>query len=725
MPSKKENNKNAIPPYLNTNLTFEERVDDLVSRMTLKEKMSQMRYNAPAIPRLNIQEYNWWNECLHGVAGAGIATVFPQAIGLAATFNTDLHYQIAQAIGKEARAKHHHEHSPKGERGKYQGLTFWSPNINLFRDPRWGRGQETYGECPYLTGKMGVAFIKGLQGDHPKYFRVIATPKHYAVHSGPEKYRHRMNILVHKKDLYESYLPHFKKCITEGQASSVMCAYNRVNEYPACANSELLQHILREKWGFDGYIVSDCGAIADFNRPLGHKYTNRFYKSAAKAVKSGCDLNCGRTYRWLPIAYKKGLISEYHINRAVKRLFMARFQLGMFDPPELCEYQQIPLKVNDCKQHRRLALKAARQSIVLLKNHDNFLPYSSDVKSIAVIGPNADDYEVLLGNYHGMFSKYVTPLRAIRNKLGSTVETRYAQGCKMRSHSTRGFSEAIEIAKNSELVLAVLGISQKYEGEDSSFPWNDDDREFLGLPSSQQILLEKLYDVNTNIILVLLNGSPMTVNWAQKNIPAIIEAWYPGEMGGQAIADVIFGDYNPAGRLPITFPKNEDDLPPFLDYSMKNRTYRYSQTEPLYSFGFGLSYTTFQYSNLTLSQKEINLGDSVEISVDVTNTGKRKGGEVVQLYLKDMEASVRVPKYELRGFKRIVLLPNEKTRITFNITPRDMALINVQGKCILEPGKFTVFIGGQQPDKRSAHLMDSHLIETTFSVYGNPKEIEY
>ncbi|MGV9204920.1 MAG: glycoside hydrolase family 3 C-terminal domain-containing protein [Promethearchaeia archaeon] len=725
MPVKKKNIESKTPPYLNPALSFEERVDDLLSRMTLKEKMSQMRYDAPAIPRLHIPEYNWWNECLHGVADAGIATVFPQAIGLGATFNTELHYQIAQTIGKEARAKHHHEHIPKGERGKGQGLTFWSPNINLFRDPRWGRGQETYGECPYLTGEMGVAFIKGLQGDHPKYFRVIATPKHYAVHSGPEQYRHRMNILINEKDLYESYLPHFKKCITEGGAYSMMCAYNRVNEYPACAHSELLQHILREEWGFKGFVVSDCGAIADFNRPLGHKYTNRFYKSAAEAVKNGCDLNCGRTYRWLPIAYKKGAITGDDIDKAIRRLFLARFRLGMFDPPERCQYQQTPLEVNDCKEHRRLALRAAQESIVLLKNEHNFLPYSREVNSIAVIGPNANDYKVLLANYHGMFSKYVTPLRGIKNKLGDTSEIRYAQGCKMGSRSTRGFDEAMEIAANSELVLMVLGISQEYEGEDATMPWNKDDRKFLGLPTAQQNLLEKIYGINSNIILILLNGSPIIVNWAQEHIPAIIEAWYPGEIGGQAIADVIFGDYCPAGRLPVTFPRSEDDLPPFLDYSMKYRTYRYAQAEPLYPFGFGLSYTDFLYSNLMLSQRELRVGDSLEVSVDVTNIGERKGEEVVQLYLKDVEASVRIPKYGLRGFKRVTLSQREKKNITFNINPRDMALIDGNGKCILEPGRFIVYIGGRQPDDRSANLSDSYILEENFSVHGKSTEIEY
>ncbi len=717
-------NANSTPSYLDTKLSFEQRVNDLLKRMTLKEKMSQMRYKSPAIPRLGIPEYTWWNECLHGVAGAGIATVFPQAIGLAATFNDNLIFKIAQVISMEARAKHH-EFVKNGERDQFKGLTFWSPNINLFRDPRWGRGQETYGEDPYLTGRMGVAFVKGLQGDDPKYFKVISTPKHYAVHSGPESERHRMNILVSKKDLYETYLPHFKECVKEAKAYSVMCAYNRVNDKPACASSPILQKILREDWGFDGYVVSDCGAIADLNLPLRHKYTNRFYKSAAEAVKNGCDLNCGHVYRFLPISYKKGLISEEDINIAVRRLFLARFRLGMFDPPDLCKYQQIPYEINDCEEHRQLALKAARESIVLLKNSENFLPLSKDIKKIAVIGPNADDYEVLLANYHGMFSKYVSPLQGIKNKMGKTAEIIYAKGCKIKGKSKKGFPEAIEAAKTADVVIMVMGISQLFEREEVPFPWTDDDRKFLDLPKIQQELLEEISKINTSIILVLLNGSPITVNWAHEHIPAIIDLWYPGEMGGQALADVIFGDYSPAGRLPVTFVKSENDLPPLLDYNMKGRTYRYSQKEPLYPFGYGLSFTTFQYSNLKLNKKELDASEELHISVDIKNTGSFIGDEVVQLYLKDVEASVRIPHWQLQGFKRITIAPNEAKTITFSLKARQMALINYKGKCILEPGKFKVFIGGSQPDTKSRALLNNLILEKEFTVIGIPIELEY
>ncbi len=713
-----------IHKYKDTSLSFEERVDDLVSRMTLKEKISQMWNNAPPIKHLGIPRYNWWNECLHGVAGAGIATVFPQAIGLAATFNADLHLKVAQTISTEARAKYH-EFLRNGDRGKYKGLTFWTPNINIFRDPRWGRGQETYGECPYLTGRMAVAFVKGLQGDDPKYFKVVSTPKHYAVHSGPEQDRHRMDVLVSKKDLYETYLPHFKECVKEAKAYSIMGAYNRVNGEPCCGSPFLLEKILREEWGFEGYVVSDCGAISDFNRPLGHKYTNRFYKSAAIAVKNGCDLNCGFVYKWLPISVKKGHLSEQDISKAVKRLFLARFKLGMFDPPELCKYQTIPFEMNDCEEHGRLALEATRQSIVLLKNANNFLPLSKKLKKITVIGPNADDMTVLLGNYHGTFSKYVTPLQGIKNKMGGVAQISYFKGCNIRGRSKKGFKEAFNDAKKADAVIMCLGISQLFEREEFPLPWGDDDRKYLNLPKIQQKLLKEIYTVNKNIVLVLLNGSPITINWADENIPAIIEGWYPGAAAGTALADVLFGDYSPSGRLPITFPKSEDDLPPILDYSMKDRTYRYSNKEPLYPFGYGLSYSNFEYTNLKLNKAEINVGESVEISVDVENIGDILSDEVVQLYLKDLEASVRVPKYDLRGFKRITLKPNEKTMVSFTIAARNMALINYQGKCILEPGQFKVFIGGRQPDKRSEALIASNVLEAQFKVVGNKKELEY
>lgn len=724
--------KDNLPVYLDPDQPLEKRVDDLVSRMTLEEKVSQMIYASSAIPRLGIPEYNWWNECLHGVAAAGIATVFPQAIGMAASFNDKLLYKVACAISDEARAKHH-EFVRQGDRGIFKGLTFWSPNVNIFRDPRWGRGQETYGEDPYLTGRMGVAFIKGLQGDHPKYLKVVATPKHYAVHSGPEPMRHSFDARVSQKDLRETYLPAFKECIKEGKAESIMGAYNRTNGEPCCASPTLLQKILREEWGFEGYVVSDCGAIEDIHNH--HKVTNTPEESAALAVNAGCDLCCGRAFNSLVNAVKQGLISEEAIDRAVKRLFRARFKLGMFDPPERVPYAQIPYEVNDCEEHRRLALEMARESIVLLKNEGGLLPLRKDLKAIAVIGPNADDLKVLLGNYNGMPSKYVTALEGIRAKVSPNTRVYYAKGCDLLNKedtswgpkATADFAEALAAAQRADVVIMCLGLSPDFEGEEGNAPRSEagGDRISLDLPGMQEELLKAVCATGKPVVLVLFSGSPVSINWAHENVPAILQVWYPGEEGGTAIADVLFGDYNPGGRLPVTFVKSVEQLPPFTDYSMKGRTYRYMEDEPLYPFGYGLSYTTFEYSNLRLSAEVIEAGQSLTISVDVKNTGKMAGDEVVQLYLKDLEASVDVPIHELKGFERVKLQPGESTTVTFTLIPRQMALIDNDGRCILEPGKFRVMVGGRQPDKRSEALAGTAILTGEFEVIGERMELEY
>lgn len=724
--------KGNSPIYLDPDQPLEKRVDDLVSRLTLEEKVSQMIYASSAIPRLGIPEYNWWNECLHGVAAAGIATVFPQAIGMAASFNDKLLYRVACAISDEARAKHH-EFVRQGDRGIFKGLTFWSPNINIFRDPRWGRGQETYGEDPYLTGRMGVAFVKGLQGDHPKYLKVVATPKHYAVHSGPEPLRHSFDARVSQKDLRETYLPAFKECVKEGKAGSIMGAYNRTNGEPCCASQTLLQKILREEWGFKGYVVSDCGAIDDIHAH--HKVTSTPEESAALAVNTGCDLNCGRTFDSLVKAVKQGLISEETIDRAVKRLFRARFKLGMFDPPERVPYTQIPYEMNDCEEHRRLALEMARESMVLLKNEGGLLPLRKDLKAIAVIGPNADNQKALLGNYNGMPSKYVTALEGIRAKVSSHTRVYYAGGCDLVNKedtswgpkATAGFAEALAAAQRADVVIMCLGLSPDLEGEEGNTPRSTagGDRVGLDLPGMQEELLKAVCATGKPVVLVLFSGSPVSINWAHENVLAILQAWYPGEEGGTAIADVLFGDYNPGGRLPVTFVKSVEQLPPFTDYSMKGRTYRYMKDEPLYPFGYGLSYTTFEYSNLRLSAEVIEAGQSLTVSVDVKNTGKMAGDEVVQLYLTDLEASVDVPIHELKGFTRIKLQPCESTTVTFTLTPRQMALIDNDGKCILEPGKFRVMVGGRQPDKRSAVLAGNAILIGEFEVAGKLVELEY
>ncbi|MHA1698797.1 MAG: glycoside hydrolase family 3 C-terminal domain-containing protein [Promethearchaeota archaeon] len=712
-------NQKKTPVYLDFNRSFEERVEDLIGRMTLKEKILQMCYSAPEIKRLKIPRYHWWNECLHGVGRAGIATVFPQAIGLAATFNPRLIFEIAKVISTEARAKHH-EFVRQGDRGRYKGLTFWSPNINIFRDPRWGRGQETYGEDPYLAGRLGVAFVKGLQGDDPKYLKVVATPKHFAVHSGPEKLRHKFNVLVSPKDLHETYLPAFRACAVEGGAESVMCAYNRVNGKPACANDDLLQKILRDKWNFKGYVVSDCGAIDDFHRIGGHKFTKNKSESAAIAVKNGCDLNCGNTFKALKKAVKKGLITEKEINGAVKRLFLARFKLGMFDPPEMVKYANIPYSLNDSEEHRQLALHAARQSIVLLKNEDSLLPLDDSIKDIAIVGPNSDLLISLLGNYEGTPSKYSTPLDGIRNKakkLGINVQ--FERGCDFKKADQSGFDDAIKAVNDSDITIACMGINPKMEGE-QRLVGGDDDRMTLELPKIQQDFLKNVKDSGKPVILILLNGSPIAIPWAQKNVPAILEAWYPGEEGGNAIADIMFGEYSPASRLPITFHESTLDLPDFSDYSMKGRTYRYLTRAPLFPFGFGLSYSSFKYSKLTLSSKEIQAGSKLTVSVTVKNVGMRASDEVIQLYLRDLESSVETPKHSLQGVKRIHLKKGETKIVKFDLIPRQMAVFTNDGECMIEPGEFQIWLGGHQPDDRSKELLPrAGLMTDTFRVTGN------
>jgi beta-glucosidase len=828
--------QSTVQPYRDAKLPIEKRVDDLVARMTLEEKVSQMMNAAAPIARLGIPEYEWWNEGLHGVARAGYATVFPQAIGLAATWNTDLMHQVADVISTEARAKHH-EFIRRNQHARYQGLTYWSPNINIFRDPRWGRGQETYGEDPYLTSRLGVAFVKGLQGDDPRYFKVIATPKHYAVHSGPEPERHSFDAKAYERDLRETYLPAFRATVIEGQADSVMCAYNRTNTEPCCANKRLMTDILRGEWKFNGYVVSDCGAISDIWK--GHRFAKSEAEASALAVKAGTDLACGREYGALVQAVKEGLIAEAEIDVAVKRLMTARFRLGMFDPPEMVSYARIPFSENDSDAHRALALKAARESIVLLKNAAQTLPLKEDLKTIAVLGPNADALEVLLGNYNGTPSRYSTPLAGIKSRVSPNTQVLFAPGTykigtntmpvpasslkdglkgeyfnnrelkgdpvlvrtdaylnfdwgafspapaltpqnfsarwtgkvaapvsgkyllglggnggmrllvdgqvlvedfanrrtkaltkEITLEANRVYSiqieyvaamntfaavrliwsrpddekmlreEALNKARQADVVVLCLGLSPLVEGEEMEVPFEGfrgGDRTDIALPKPQEELLKEIRATGKPLVLVLLNGSALAVNWANQNVPAIVEAWYPGEEGGTALADVLFGDYNPAGRLPVTFYKSLDQLPPFTDYSMQNRTYRYFKGEPLYGFGFGLSFTTFKYQNLRLSSRRINAGETLTVSAEVQNTGQRGGDEVVQLYLSHEAASVPVPIRSLAGVRRIFLNPGEKRSVTFTVTPEQLSLIDDRGRRVIEPGAFQVSVGGGQP----------------------------
>jgi beta-glucosidase len=820
----------ALPQgYKNTDLRPDVRARDLVRMLTLEEKVGQMQHGAPAIRRLGIPAYNWWSEALHGVARAGLATVFPQSIGLGATWNPELLHEVAVAIADEGRAKHH-DAVKRGVHDIYTGLTFWSPNINIFRDPRWGRGHETYGEDPYLTARMGVAFVKGLQGDHPTYFKTIATAKHYAVHSGPEPIRTRFNAIASVHDLWDTYLPAFEATVVEGKAYSVMSAYNRINGLPASSNPILLDQILRKRWGFEGYVVSDCGAI--YNIFQDHKVVATAEEASAAAVNAGCDLECGEAYAALVRAVRSGLISESTIDRAVARLFEARIRLGMFDPPSSVPFTRIPMSVVDSAKHRALALKAARQSIVLLKNErpsknrPRLLPLSKNLKTIAVIGPNADAAETLLGNYNGTPSFITTPLEGIRNKVGGKTKVIYARGAPltpaglaepvpasalpggMRAEYfnnktmsgepvlrrvdqkvdfdwgesapapgvnrddfsvrwtgtlvpiTTGvhqlgvrnddgmrlyldgkrlindwsdnaprtttvpvrlekgrryqvtleyyesrigavaqflwsppadlkFTEAVAAAQKADVVVMVLGISPELENEGL-------DRTAIELPQIQLDLLKAVHKTKKPIVLVLVNGGPVSIPWAADNIPAIVEAWYGGQSAGDAVADVLFGDYNPSGKMPVTVYRSTRDLPSFTDYSMRNRTYRYYGGTPLYPFGHGLSYTSFSHRTVS-SPKQIEQGKPIRIKMRVTNTGKRAGEEVVQLYVTWRNRKPFMPYRELRGFRRVNLRPGQSTVVEFVLAGRDLSYVNQNGDLVEGDGSMQVSIGGSQP----------------------------
>jgi beta-glucosidase len=856
--------------YLDPAQPVARRAADLIGRMTLAEKVSQMKDVAPAIERLAVPAYNWWNECLHGVGRAGTATVFPQAIGLAASWDKGLMRRVATVISDEARAKHH-EALRQGSHAKYLGLTYWSPNINIFRDPRWGRGQETYGEDPYLTARLGVAFVKGLQGDDPRYLKLVATPKHFAVHSGPEPERHGFDAQSNERDLRETYLPAFEAAVTEAGAFSLMCAYNRVNGEAACASDRLLGEILRKEWGFPGYVVSDCGAIRDIEQ--GHRLAASPAAASALAVKRGCDLECGTEYTTLEDAVRSGLISEQEIDRALTRLFTARFKLGMFDPPERVPYAQIPINVNASAEHRALALDAARASIVLLKN-DGVLPLKKDLGSIAVVGPTANLAAALLGNYNGLPRRMVTPLTGIREKVGPAtrvlalpgdgvtdvelqpipasalfaarenrpgvlceyfankdftgeplvarierqidlargagpvserlprsgyavrlsgslvplVSGRHALGflgggvvrfylddkllidsntapapagsglAQLHSQSVeleagRAYAIRVEnvtdgsgartslvwlpprddtaletvVAKvhQADVIVACVGLSPALEGEELAVTtlagFRGGDRTDITLPASQERLLEALHATGKPLVVVLLSGSAVALNWADEHASAVLAAWYPGEAGGAALADVLFGDYNPAGRLPVTFYRSVRDLPPFEDYSMRERTYRYFTGRPLYAFGHGLSYTRFSYTNLRVSPHSVKAGESVRVSVDVTNAGARAGDEVVELYLTDRQASVPVAIRSLQGFERIHLPPGETRRVSFTLAARQTAIVDDDGRWLVEPGEFGVAVGGQQPGLvAGADTATSVVLEGSFSVSGPP-----
>ena len=829
--------------FQNPDLTIDQRVDDLVLHLSLDQKISQLMSQSPAIDSFGIPQYNWWSEGLHGIARAGLATVFPQAIGMAATWDDSLIFNVANVISDETRAKHQ-EFVRRGKRFLYQGLTLWSPNINIFRDPRWGRGQETYGEDPYLTGTLGVNFIKGLQGDDPTYFKTIATVKHFAVHSGPEPERHQFDAKVSLKDMYETYLPQFERGIKEGHAYSLMCAYNRLNGLPCCGNGGLLTGILRKDWGFNGYVVSDCDAIDDIT--LHHKYSATPEEGVALAIKSGTDLECGRYFKNLKSAIEKNLITEKELDVAVKRLFTARMKLGMFDDSTKVKWARIPYSIVDQSSHRSMALEVAHKSMVLLKNENNLLPLKKDLKNIAVIGPNADQWLMLLGNYNGVPSDPITPFRGIKEKLPK-AKVNFAQGCelsdgipmfypipaevlmhenkrgmgvqyfnhaglkgdvlfsgvepvldanwkdkapradmndddfsvrwtgeikpsltgmyqlgvittcntqlyfqdsiiaktvyhfrdeygdprlrksipiklekgksyKIRIDASETFadaqvqlvwaapkpdlkSKAMTMAKEADVVILCMGITPRMEGEEMDVAadgFRGGDRTKIALPQVQEDLIKSIYALGKPVILVLLNGSALAINWENDHIPAILEAWYPGQAAGTAIADVLFGDYNPGGRLPVTFYKSENDLPPFDQYAMTNQTYRYFKGDALYPFGFGLSYTSFKYDQLRIDSI-IQKNTPTSLTVKVTNTGSYDGDEVVQLYVKNLSGILNQPIHSLKAFKRVHLKAGESKDIPLDLRPDTFAYINDDGKKVFETGKFEVFVGGGQP----------------------------
>jgi beta-glucosidase len=683
----------------------EKKINELISQMTLEEKVSQLSYTSVAIPRLGIPEYNWWNECLHGVARAGIATVFPQAIALAATFDEALVEEVAVAISDDARAKYN-EAIKQGNRGQYWGLTYWTPNINIFRDPRWGRGQETYGEDPFLTSRIGVALVKGLQGDNPENLKLAACAKHYAVHSGPEKLRHTFDAVCSKKDLFETYLPAFKALVKAG-VESVMGAYNRTLGEPCCGSYYLLKDILRDSWGFSGHVVSDCWAIRDFHEK--HQITKTPEESAALALNAGCDLNCGCTYPQLTVSFKKGLVSEETINTALARLLRTRFKLGMFDPPGQGRWDSLGRETVNCEKHQRLALKAAEKSIVLLKNDKGILPLDSSAKKISVMGPGAANPHTLFGNYYGISSRFVTILEGlgekVRDKFGINLE--YRQGCLMYGDKNTVYDDQplpppeFLVAHTADVSIMVMGLDGAIEGEEGDAIASDSngDRDYIELAPWQLKFLQRTRAItqaaHKSLILVLTGGSPIAI--PEDIADAVIFAWYPGELGGRAVADIIFGDTVPSGKLPITFPASTEQMPPYTDYSMKGRTYRYMTQKPLYPFGFGLSYTSFRFDSITLSAPSIQAGGTVNAAVTVSNTGKRDADEVVQIYITKDQRGEDDPLASLRAFRRVCISAGTSITLNFDLESAAFETVNAAGESVLLSGSYTVIAADAAP----------------------------
>ena len=855
-------------PFMDTAVPVDRRVDDLIGRLTLEEKVQQMRDHAPAIPRLGVPKYDWWNEGLHGVAFAGYATEFPQVIGMAATWDAPLVHRMGEVISTEARAKYN-EAIRQNQREQFFGLTFWAPNINIFRDPRWGRGQETYGEDPFLTGRMGVAFVTGMQGDDPGHPRVVSTAKHFAVHSGPESTRHQADVYVSAHDLEDTYLPAFRAVVTEAHVQSAMCAYNAIDGAPACANTMLLRDHLREAWHFDGYVVSDCGAVADVG--MGHHYATDMPHAAAVSLKAGTDIECvygqAMAFPVLDEAVHQQLVTEADLDQALRRLFRARFDLGMFDPPESYAFGRIPLAENNSPEHRALALQAARESMVLLKNKDGALPLKAGIRRIAVVGPTAELVQSLQGNYNAPPPEPVYPITGIEKRF-ATATVSYAQGSTLVAgfdmpiehtalspasgtghglsaeyfasadlsgepvlkrtdaninfnwdkvapvagvgrnnysvrwsgsftppapgdyklgvrmnycyacENTEGFrlfldgklfvssehkstgerggvieasvhfadarphairleylhgtgsagidliwqapaavlrDEAVNAAKNADVTIALVGLSPSLEGEEMPVKlegFSGGDRTAIDLPADQEELLKALAGTGKPLIVVLQNGSALAVNWANEHADAMLEAWYPGEEGGTAIAETLAGDNNPAGRLPLTFYRSLDQVPAFDDYAMQGRTYRYFAGRPLYSFGYGLSYTTFAYRNLELASSSLAAGDSPRVEADVENTGAVAGDEVVEVYMTQPKG-FETPRRVLAGFTRVHLAPRATTHVSLTVDPRSLGQVDAKGNRVIVPGEYSISVGSTQPEDSAQVLTASFRVTGT------------
>ena len=712
-------------PFRNTRLPLEERIDDLLSRLTLEEKVQMMKHESPAVPRLGILAYNWWNEALHGVARTQEkVTVFPQAIGMAATFDTEALRTMGDMTSTEGRALFN-EDLKAGKTGEiYRGLTYWTPNVNIFRDPRWGRGQETYGEDPYLTAKMGAAIVQGLEGDDPFYLKAAACAKHYAVHSGPEGIRHEFDSRVTAYDLWDTYLPAFRELVVKEKVHGVMCAYNRFNGEPCCGNNELLQDILRNQWHFEGYVTSDCGAVYDFAHY--HKTHVDDTEAVADAVLSGTDLECGNLYPRLIQAVAQGLITEKEINVSLRRLLEILFRLGFYDPQEQVPYSNIGREVIECEAHRQHAYRMAQESMVLLKNEKNTLPLDADkLKRIALIGPNMNNEQTLLANYFGVPSEIITPYESLSRRFGGqiVIDTLTGVGIVDKLPDAPSFSEIAARAKKADVIIFVGGISADYEGEAGDAGaagyagFASGDRTSMALPSVQTELLKELDKTGKPLVVVNMSGSVMSFDWESRHVDAILQAWYGGQAAGDAIVDVLFGDYNPAGRMPLTTYMNDEDLPPFEDYSMANRTYRYYKGDVRYPFGYGLSYTTFRYAE-PQNAATLQTGEPLQVTTTVTNTGNRAGDEVVQLYvIHPQNGQTRVPKCALKGFQRIHLAKGESKEVSFILTPEELGLVNQDGNLVERAGKVDIYIGGGQPYLSEGDFSSVEIQGDNYTVY--------